>query len=203
MYTPVLSMMLVIFIVWFRFKVRASNKVHQESSSKYWQKDRDSNNTRRVDITNLDYISIPLESLPMDDKKDATLNSYRDKIIQLSSEKIINLSGYTNTDLKYKYGVANLSILAEYDKHYSTLVSILQKWGERLYEKGLIQDGKSVLEFAVSCKTEVRATYRLLTKIYIELETPELINHLLQSIPESKMMKADELMDELNQVKLV
>lgn len=197
---PVLSIILLVFVIWLRYEIRVSNKFQKEASENYWQTDKESNNTRRVDISNLDYISIPVESLPMDDKKDATLNSYRDKILQLSNKKVINLTGYTNTDLKFKYGVANLSILSEYDKNYTTLVSILQKWGDRLYEKGFIQDGKSVLEFAVSCKTEVRATYRLLTKIYIELETPELISHLIEVIPQTTMIKPNDLINELNQV---
>ena len=39
----------------------------------------------------------------------------------LKEKKILNLSGFTNTDLKLEYGVGNLTELTDYDNNYVTL----------------------------------------------------------------------------------
>ena len=70
------------------------------------------------------------------DISDDEINEYRTTLLNLQARKILNLSGLTNTDLKEKYGVANLSALSEYDENYITLVNIIARCGARLIEIG-------------------------------------------------------------------
>ena len=86
----------------------------------------------------------------------------------LSTQKIVNLTGYTNTDLKLSYGTANITCLTEYDQNYTLLVSTLQKWAEALYRGGAKKEGRQVLEYAVSIGTDVSHTYFLLADLYDE-----------------------------------
>jgi hypothetical protein len=182
---PVLSVLILIFIVWLQYEIRKASRLDKSSTDNFWEKEKQSNLTRRKDISQLDYIILKLESLPLEDKEDLTVNSYRDTILKLSDKKILNLSGYTNTDLKTMYGPANMKLLTEYDGNFITLISMLQKWAERLYADGYTEDAKSVLEFAVSHKTDVTRSYRLLAEIYKLQNTPEKINGLIQSISET------------------
>ena len=62
----------------------------------------------------------------------------------LSTQKIVNLTGYTNTDLKLSYGTANITCLTEYDQNYTLLVSTLQKWAEVLYRGGAKKECRQV-----------------------------------------------------------
>lgn len=86
----------------------------------------------------------------------------------LSTQKIVNLTGYTNTDLKLSYGAANITCLTEYDQNYTLLVSTLQKWAEALYRGGAKKECRQVLEYAVSIGTDVSHTYFLLADLYDE-----------------------------------
>lgn len=194
---PVLTALVIIFIVWLQYEIRKSSKKMKQASESFWEKEKQSNLSRRKDISNLDYLTIITEKLPMEDKEDQTVNSYRDTIRKLSDKKILNLTGYTNIELKNLYGVANLNQLAEYDNNYTVLVSILQKWAERLYSDGFVDDARSVLEYAVSCKTDVRKTYKLLAGIYKSQNTSEKIEALIQSVNSISILNKDKLIQEL------
>ncbi len=192
---------LFIFILWLQYEIRKNNRLTKKKSELFWERERQANLTRKADISELEYIEIPLERLPMADHADPTINSYRDTIRNLSSKKIVNLTGFTNTDLKLKYGAANITLLSEYDNHYTVLVSILQKWGERLYHHGNTMDAVSVLEFAIMCLTDVRKSYLLLAQIYANQHTPEKIDDLLEILPFTKVLRKDALAEELRKIK--
>ena len=104
--------------------------------------------------------------------------------------KIVNLTGYSNTDLKLKYGTANITILSDYDFHYTNLVKLLQKIAELLHDS--LEDALAieVLEFAVSTGTDVSKSYYLLANLYKETGTPEKIDSLIQQAHHSLMRDA-------------
>jgi hypothetical protein len=192
---------LIIFVLWLFYEIKKSSRIDRIKTEKFWERERLANLSRKTDISELEYISIPVERLPMADTDDPTVNSYRDTIKKLADKKILNLSGLTNTDLKLKYGSANITRLSEYDNNYLILVSILHKWGERLYQNGLAEAALPVLEFAVMCLTDVKRTYQLLAEIYMENHTPENIDPLLDIIPFTSIAKKDELAEELIRIK--
>ncbi len=188
---------LLIFILWLNYEIRKNNRLSRKGSELFWEREKQANLTRRAEISGLEFITIPLERLPMSDHADATINSYRDTILTLSSKKIVNLTGLTNTELKLQYGAANINLLSEYDNNYTILVSILQKWGERLYHHGNKEEATAVLEFGVMCLTDVRKTYLLLAGIYMEQHTPEKIDPLLDILPFTRIVRKEALAEEL------
>ncbi len=194
-------MFTLLFAIWIQFQIKRSNKISKQSMEKFWQRENKANQTRKVDISTLDYIKVSLDRLPMDDHEDPTINSYRDIILDLSDRKILNLTGMTNTELKFKYGAANINLLSEYDNNYTKLVSMLHKWGERLYALGDLDKAILVLEYAISCDTDVSKTYKLLATIYKEQNTPEKINALIELIPKIKALRKDALINELKRIK--
>ncbi|HBI72376.1 MAG TPA: hypothetical protein DDY59_04215 [Lachnospiraceae bacterium] len=197
---PIL-LLTIIFALWLRYEIIKSNRQDKLRNQSFWHKEKQANSVRRRDISDLDYITVELDRLPLKDHEDDTINSYRDTILALSGRKIVNFTGLTNTELKLQYGTANIDLLAEYDSNYTKLVSILHKWGERLYNRGNVSDATAVLEYAVSCHTDAVKTYRLLAAIYKEQNTPDKINHLIAMIPNTKMLRKDTLIRELNQLK--
>jgi hypothetical protein len=198
---PVLTIIIIILILWLQYEVRKSGKRSKQSNEAFWQNEKSSNLTNRKDITNLDFITISPEQLPMKDHEDQTINSYRDTILTLADKKIVNLTGFTNTELKFKYGAANINILAEYDSNYTVLVSILHKWAERLHTQGFTGEAISVLQYAITCSTDVTKSYKLLAQIYKDSQTPEKINELLEIIPKIRMLDKDKLLTEVTAIK--
>jgi hypothetical protein len=197
---PVLFTIFIIFVLWLQFETRKISKKSKKSNEIFWQKEVGSNLIRRKDIGDLDYITILLDQLPMQDHEDQTINSYRDTIRKLSNKKILNLTGSTNTELKYQYGAANINLLSEYDNNYTVLVSILHKWAERLYAQDFINDSMAILQFAVACHTDVTKSYLLLAEIYKTMDTSEKINELIDVIPLSKMLHKERLITELKKI---
>ena len=115
----------------------------------------------------------------------------------LSTSRIVNLTGLTNTDLKLKYGTANINILSDYDFHYTNLVTLLQKLAEQLHDS--LEDALAVevLEFAVSTKTDISKSYYLLAELYREMGTPEKIEHLIAQAQNLNSLMKDTIIENL------
>mgnify|MGYP002509795375 FL=1 len=142
-----------------------SDKKHQEQ---FWEREARANHVRRKSLDNLAYISLPLESLPTQAMADdAVVRDCLDTLEYLSHEKIVNLAGYTNTDLKLAYGTANITALSQYDQNFTLLVQTLQKWAEALHREGYTREARQVLEYAVlAIQSDAGTSYRLLASLY-------------------------------------
>lgn len=195
---PVASVLILIFILWLHYEMKKNSKMSKNSLDLFWQKEQDANLTRRQDISALNYLSVSLESLPMEDVEDDTLNSYRDTICKYANRKMINLSGQTNTELKLKYGVANFNLLSEYDNNYTAFVSMLQKWAKRLYDRGYQKEAQAVLEFSIfTCLTDVTPAYLLLAEIYHKQGQPQKTDELIDIIHQTRIRDKNALLKEL------
>lgn len=192
----------IIFVLWLNYEIRKTNRLSRKSTEEFWEKEAKANMTRKTDISDLEFIKIPYDKLPLNDTPDDTINSYRDTILSQLNKKILNLSGFSNTELKLKYGAANLTLLSEYDSNFTVLVSILHKWGERLYKQGYYAEAIAVLEAAVECKTDVSKTYELLADIYLAQGTPDKIDLLLDALTHIKIWNKEKLISSLQHKKI-
>ncbi len=157
----------------FIFIIVLTRRIHllrnrQESEEKsFWEREREANNTRRKSLDDLNYIQIPLDKLPTHlMTEDMNVRDCVDTLRNLSTLKIVNLTGYTNTDLKIEYGAANISDLSEYDQSYTLLASTLQKWADILWNADYKKEAVSIMEFALETHTDVSAAYYKLAEYY-------------------------------------
>lgn len=171
---------LFIFLLVLGRALRKSTRTMEKEQESFWQKERASNSVRKKPLDNLDYITIPLEQLPTEaHDTDSVVQECVETLSTLSGCKIVNLTGITNTDLKLTYGTANITVLTEYDQSYTLLVTTLQKWADKLYALGDLTSAKTVLEYAVSVRSDVTKTYLMLAEIYSCQGTPEQIQELV------------------------
>lgn len=199
---PITSALILIFVVWLHHEMKKESRLSKKTLDLFWQKERESNQARKKDISGLDYLTVSLDSLPMEDIEDDTANSYRDLIRKLSDRRMINLCGLTNTELKFRYGAANLALLTEYDNNYTSFVSMLHKWAVRLADKGFISRAQTVLEFSIySCRTDVMGSYRMLARLYHEQNRPDRIDSIAEMISRTKIKQKEALILELNTIK--
>lgn len=146
---------------------RRSTRKAQKVEKDFWDKEFAANNVRRKSLDDLNYISIPLNTLPLSVmSEDEKVQEYISTIQVLSTAKIVNFNGITNTDLKLTYGTANITELSKYDENYTTLITTLQKWAKLLYENGYMEDSCTILEYAISIGSDVSSSYYLLAEIY-------------------------------------
>ncbi|MDE6219160.1 MAG: hypothetical protein K2G51_01780 [Lachnospiraceae bacterium] len=187
-----------VICVIFAYALRNAKRKEQDIDREFWDREQRANFTRRKPLDDLNYITIPEELLAMKpDIMTEELQSYLDDLNDLSSTKIVNLTGYTNTDLKLKYGTANINILSDYDFHYTNLVTLLQKLAELLHDSLEDELAIKVLEFAVSTRTDVSKSYYLLARLYQEQNTPEKIEQLITQAQSLNSLMKDTIVDNL------
>ena len=149
--------------------------------AKCLEQERQANSVRRKSLDELEYITIPFESLPLGCAgENEILKSDEDALLALKDSKVVNFTGISNTDLKLMYGAPNLPLLTEYDQNYTTLVKTLDAWGSHLKEAGFKTEARSVLEFAVKCMTDLKSTYILLADMYVENFEFDRLDHLIE-----------------------
>ena len=194
---PTFFAIFVTFLVWLSIKLRQSDK----KDDSFWQREAEANNVRKQTLDNLDYITIPIDSLPFFYGIDKKLEELQNTITSLSSCTIVNLSNYTNTELKLMYGPGNLADLTEYDQNFTLLVRTLHKWGEQLSSLGYEKEAIQVLEYAVSIKSDVTAGYLLLGKLYLKQGQPQKLDTLLSAAASLDTLLKDNLIKQLKALK--
>ena len=84
-------------------------KTHGQSHEEFLEQESRANSVRKADISALPYVEIPLDELPLDALSACGYSALAEELRALASVKILNLSMYTNTELKLMYGPAPLS----------------------------------------------------------------------------------------------
>lgn len=157
----------IMFICMLSIAIRRHSRAVQKKQEQFWERERQANHVRRKPLDNLDYITIPLETLPVHVMTaDGTVRECLDVLHTLAGEKIVNFTGITNTDLKLTYGTANITALSQYDQNFTLLVQTLQKWAEALHRAGYTDEARQILEYAVSVHSDAGTSYRLLAALY-------------------------------------
>ncbi|MDE6969117.1 MAG: hypothetical protein K2P69_05015 [Eubacterium sp.] len=176
-----------------------SQRSMKERQDAFWEKEQRANRTRRQDISQLDYIQIPLDTFPIGACTDPGLSDLEQTLQTLSSRKILNLSGISNTDLKLQYGAANLNILSDCDANFTTLARTLVSYADRLLALGRWQDAVRVLEFGVACGSDVSKNYTLLGNVYREHGETGKLNELTEIVRSSDMLLKDTILKQLKE----
>ena len=145
---------------------RRQRTLAEKKEQEFWDREKRANSVRKKSLDNLDYVKIPLDKLPTNAlSDDENVREYLDLLTYLSTQPIVNLTGFTNTDLKLEYGTANITPLSRYDQNYTTLVRTLQQWAELLLKADLTDDAETVLSYAISIGTDISHTYYCLAEI--------------------------------------
>lgn len=168
----------IIIVAWSSRRQRA---IAEQKEQEFWDREKRANSVRKKSLDGLDYIKIPLDKLPMNVLPDnEKAREYEELITYLSTQPVVNLTGFTNTDLKLEYGTANITPLSQYDQNYTTLVRTLQQWAELLLKADLTAEAETVLAYAVSIGTDVSHTYYALAEIYADRAEYERIAELIR-----------------------
>ena len=194
----ILPFVIILLSLFSLFRNRSSRAMKDQTDA-FWEKELRANQTRKQDISGLDYITIPLDAFPIGAYPDDRLTELEQTLQNLSSRKILNLSGISNTDLKLQYGAANLNILSDCASNFTTLARTLASYGERLAALGHWQDAISVLEFGISCNTDVSKNYTLLGSLYREHSESAKLNELTEAVRGSDMLLKDSILKQLTQ----
>ena len=116
-----------IFLIILNVTIRKNDSKQNKCEEDFWEQERQANFARRKDISNLQYLTIPIEKIPHN------LHTQAEEIlVNLSNCKMLNLAGITNTELKLTYGAANLEELSEYDDNFTRFVQAVSTYAADL-----------------------------------------------------------------------
>lgn len=195
---------LIVFIFWGAFVIARGSARSKQAAAKntktFWDNESKANQVRKADISNLAYLVLDLSLLPMDALLPA-LSARAKELERLAQEKIINLSMYTNTELKLMYGPANLEALSYYDGNYLKLIRLLNFIGKELIELGNESAAKEFLSYSLSIGSDISETFTMLAEIYKSKGRDNDIDLLIQVAERLETINKSAIINKLNNIK--
>ena len=178
---PIFASFIILTLV-IRHAIRRNRRLDENSKHSFWDIERAANEVRRKPLDDLIFVVPGMSRFPLSVMEDDEIvRDCRRMVEELSAQKIVNLTGQTNTDLKFRYGAANLPTLMEYDERFTLLVQNLQKWADRLWDNGYVEDSIPILEEQIRIHADISSVYRKLAAYYRDNGMPEKIDELRKS----------------------
>lgn len=194
---PILALFLI-FIAVTTVLLFRSNKKDKERKNIFWETENKANATRAQDISNLPYIQIPIDFLPFSQTSDEILNECQNQIRQLAEQKILNLTGISNTELKLQYGAPNLQFLSDCDNRFTSLCQLIQKWANQLNALGYTDEAACVLEYGIGWGSDIKASYLLLGELYFQNGQFHQIDDLIASAEKLNSLSKASIIEALS-----
>jgi hypothetical protein len=169
----------LIFVLVLNIMIRKNTRAQQKVDEDFWQREQKANFTRRKDISNLNYITIPIEKIPQNLHTDA-----ENTLVKLCDCQMLNLTGMTNTDLKLAYGAANLDFLSACDECFTEFVRTVPVYAKELLDDDQTAPARELLELAVSYQADSSLIYTMLADLYQQNGQNERIQELIDSASE-------------------
>ena len=191
-------MVFAIFSFLFMMLVKRSRRRTDQKMSQFWQQETAANQVRKQDISTLDYVYIPLETLPFGVGQTPEITRLEGIIRDLDTKQIVNLSQYTNTELKLKYGVANLDVLSACDDRFTTLIRTLYQWSCLLLNSGHLDAAIQVAEYSIDIGSDISGCYYMLADYYNSVQDTTALNRLKESADKLTGLNANTIKDYLN-----
>lgn len=188
----------VTFVIILSYVIRRNSRLEHQAAERFWEKELQSNNTRKKDISTLPYLSLPLDTFPIGKYPDETLATLEAELLTLSQKSILNLNGITNTELKLTYGVANLDTLSECDERFTRLIQLLHQYGSRLLLLSHTKEAKYVLRYAVDNGSDISDTYTLLADAYLADNESEQMQALCELAKQLDSPRRDAIVAKLD-----
>lgn len=192
-----LSVIVISILSYYR---KRHTTLQEKADQDFWTRESEANSVRRKDISGLSYINIPLELFSTVSDSDTLLKNAFSELEALHDKKILNLGRQTNTDLKLQYGPANLPALTEYDQNYSDLLQIITTYVNRLIEMDRMSDAIPILEFAISCGSDVSSHYTILAGYYKDTNATDKFASLKEQAQALDSIMQPTILEKLNTI---
>jgi len=192
----------LISIITISIAIKLSKKTEEKTEKDFWEREQEANFTRKKSLDDLDYITIPDSILALDDNV----------LSKLSSQKIVNLNGIPNTDLKLEYGAANITVLSEYDQNYSDLITRLSSIADEFITKAndnalsstekesAANTAVQILEFSTDIRSDIVKCWTDLAMLYISTNQKAKIHLLIKKAENVKTFRGPAILRHLNEI---
>ncbi len=159
----------MVFGIWLTFQLKKSRNLDEKATNDFWDEETLANSVRKKQLEESDFVTFPFDKLPAEESfsPDPVPESLS-ALLALSDKKMINLNGISNTEVKKRFGVANMNILTEYDSNYETFVKNIYLLCQYLYDTGRKEEALVLSEETILTGTDSLSHYKLIIRIYRE-----------------------------------
>lgn len=199
---PLFLVTFIVFIIWFRVKMKRNNSTISEENVTFWERERQSNFVRKKDISHLELLTVDLSQLPFIDNPDEREEELTATVRKYADTRMMNLSGFSNTDLKEQYGTGNLEELTQWDQNFMYFIRSLNQWGVYLCKIKDYARSKVVMEYSVSIGSDISTVYTTLGEIYAREDNLAGIDGLIEQVAASDFLLKDAIIKKLKLSKL-
>ena len=194
---PILPFFLI-FLIWLAIRIKTLDAKQEQQEKEFWAKEKAAQITPAKDISNLRYITIPIEKFPLNFSNDEKVIEIEKELKELSTHRLLNLSGVSNTDLKLTYGVPNFETMSQIGEDFDRVCVLLNAYAKALLEAGRDDDVVNVLEFAVGAGTDISESYIMLADQYKKRSQTEKLSFLRERISNSTLLLKNSILNNIN-----
>ena len=201
---PVFIIIFVIFIAWTQYEMKKSSKEAQKVEDAFWAREHEANFAPKQDISGLPLLHFEDDVIPLPPEgiftEDDDVSNYIKELKALIREPMIDLSEYTNTDLKLAYGVANFTLLSSYDDNYNSFLLLMTNLA-RGYERRELHDlAAQTYRSAFDCGSIKLADYTGLAEVYLAMDEPGKVSELIEEVEASDIPRKSGVVEALKRV---
>ena len=195
---PFLTVFIIFLLVTYLRREQLRNKQKKREEA-FWAREEEANMAPPKDLSQIEYVKIPLELLPIGQVDDEDLAIIEDELLELSEKPILNLDGKTNTDVKLEYGAANFGAISDMGENFDRLIMLLCDYAKALIEGGHENEALPVLEYGAGIGSDISANYVLLGECYRSLGMEEELEKLKEMVEASGLPLKERILSELNE----
>ena len=198
---PSIFVCFLIFILWMHYEKRKTDKKQTQQSQEFWQREEKANHTRNKDFSDLPMFVPERDSIPMPETTDENARYYQNKVLECLELPMMNLSQYTNTDLKLAYGVGNFKTLSNYDDNFNKLLMNLSNLGNAYSHIGMHDEAASVFRYCLDAGSKKATDYKDLAAAYAAMGSYSRIDDLIAEAERSELPRKSNLTAHLRDIR--
>lgn len=204
---PIIFILFVIFILIFQHNLRKQSTTLEKSRKEFWELEEKSYFSRKEPIEPELFLKTNSESLPKNsreffqEKGKESLFLVQEKCFEVSALPMINLSDTLNSQVRLKYGAANLGLIQNYEINYNSYLTHLYKLGKGYSDMGLDNDAILFLEEAINLCSESSDHYILLGQLYKRTNDHKKLDALYQNAQGLNTITKNKVVSALDQLK--
>lgn len=195
---PSLFVCFVIFVIWLHYEKRKSSKKAARMSQEFWDREEQANHARNKDISQLELFCPDEKEIPMPQIDNENVCHYQKLVQQSLKLPMMNLSQYTNTDLKLAYGVGNFKTLSDYDENFNGLLMNMSNLAKAYSEVGFLEESASVYRLCLDYGSDKTTDYRALGNVYVKMNQSDKLHNLIREVEQSELPRRETLITDLN-----
>lgn len=204
---PIIFVLFLIFIFIFQHNLKKNDRNGKMARKQFWEYEENSFFARKLPLNDNDFIKPNVHSIPkLDYEAFKALNNpqmftVQEKCFSLADIPMLDLSGMLNSELRYRYGAANLELIESYENNYTNYIKSLYKLGKFYYDNNMKNEAISVLEEGMNVNTEISDHIILLATIYYEMQKKKEFDCLYKKALKMKSLTKNKTLQQLHSLK--